>query len=58
MGNISRYNNSEDGIIKEPYKNSHEVYMDDKKGWRKVSPEDYEMYKNNILVLIHLQVGL
>lgn len=45
MGNISRYNNSEDGIIKEPYKNSHEVYMDDKKGWRKVSPEDYEMYK-------------
>jgi len=45
LGNVSRYNNSEEGIIKEPYKNSHEVYMDDKKGWRKVSPEDYEMYK-------------
>ena len=42
LGNISRYNNNEEGVIKEPYKNSHEVYMDDKKGWRKVTPEEYE----------------
>jgi hypothetical protein len=45
VGNISRYNNNEEGIIKEPYKNSHEVYMDDKKGWRKVSYDEYENYK-------------
>ena len=45
MGNINRYRNSIDGVIKEPYKNSHEVYMDDNKGWRKVSPDEYEMLK-------------
>ena len=45
MGNINRYRNSIDGVIKEPYKNSHEVYMDDNKGWRKVSPEQYETLK-------------
>lgn len=45
LGNINRYKNSEEGIIREPYKRSHEVYMDDNKGWRKVSPEQYEMLK-------------
>lgn len=45
LGNINRYKNSEEGIIREPYKRSHEVYIDDNKGWRKVSPEQYEMLK-------------
>jgi len=42
LGNIRRYDSKKEGIIKEPYKNSHEVYMD-KKGWRNVSPEEYQL---------------
>jgi len=40
MGNINRFNNGQ------PYKNTHELYIDDKKGWRSISNEEYERYKS------------
>lgn len=38
MGNISRYNNNE------PYKATHEMYMDDDKQWRPITKAEHEMY--------------
>jgi hypothetical protein len=38
MGNIRRYNNNE------PYKATHEVYVDDGNQWRPISNEDREKY--------------
>lgn len=38
MGNVQRYNDGQ------PHNNTHEVYMDDKKGWRPISNIEREKY--------------